>query len=382
MPFQIVKNSIVNMKTDAIVNAANSELRGGGGVCGAIFQAAGAEEMDAACRAIGHCDSGSAVITPGFRLSPYVIHAVGPVWSGGTHDEARLLRSAYTRSLELASAYHLQSISFPLISSGIYGYPKAQALEIAVRAIRDYLDQQSEDDLLVYLVLADPSIVPADPRLAAYLRRNTPERPPYSYSGAAGSSPALSSPNLSGMFLEEASAAFNAAPSATPSGKPHKPAKPAKCPKQPDADKDTAVGKISSIFSRRESRKQTSDLDQMIRSADESFAEALFHLIDERGMKDSDVYKRANIDRKLFSKIRSNPQYHPKKMTALALAIALRLSLPQIQALLEKAGFTLSNSSKADIIIEYYLQQPCYDIDIINESLFKYDQPLLGSSDF
>jgi O-acetyl-ADP-ribose deacetylase (regulator of RNase III) len=378
MPFQIVKNNIVSMKTDAIVNAANSELRGGGGVCGAIFQAAGAEEMDAACRAIGHCDTGSAVITPGFRLSPYVIHAVGPVWSGGTHNEAALLRSAYTRSLELASAHHLQSISFPLISSGMYGYPKAEALEVAVRAIRDYLDRQNEDDLLVYLVLADPSIVPADPRLDAYLQRNTPpQRPPYGYSDAAGSSP-----NLSGMFLEEASAAFHAAPAAAPSEKPHKLTKPARRPKQPEADKEIAVGKISSIFNHRESRKQTSDLDQMIRSADESFAQALLHLIDERGMKDSDVYKRANIDRKLFSKIRSNPQYHPKKMTALALAIALRLSLPETQALLEKAGFTLSNSSKADIIIEYYLQMSCYDIDIINESLFKYDQPLLGSADF
>ncbi|MBQ6240562.1 MAG: macro domain-containing protein [Firmicutes bacterium] len=367
MPFQIVQDNIINMKTDAIVNAANSDLLKGGGVCGAIFEAAGANRMEAACQAIGHCDTGSAVITPGFRLSPYVIHAVGPIWYDGSHHEAELLHSAYTRALELATEHHLQSIAFPLISSGVYGYPRSQALDIAVRAIRGYLDQLEEEDLLVYLVLYDRSAVAPDPRLDEYLRWRT----------LVLESNILSenySAPLSGMHVADESPAFGAAPAAStkPSDESssifrrHTVKK-----KKPKTDADAG----SIMYAAQE---PAANLDQLLAKTDESFGQALLRLIDERGLKDSDVYRKANVDRKLFSKIRSNPLYHPKKTTAVALAIALELPLPEIQSLLKKAGFTLSPSSKADIIIEYYLDLHCYNIDTINEALFHYDQPLLG----
>ncbi len=153
MPIQIVQDDITTMRTDAIVNAANSRLAQGGGVCGAIFAAAGAQELTQACRAIGHCDTGDAVITPGFRLpARYIIHAVGPIWQGGTNGEEALLRSCYLNSLALAERHGLRSIAFPLISSGIYGYPKAAALSVAVSAISSFLP---EHDMTVCLVIFD-----------------------------------------------------------------------------------------------------------------------------------------------------------------------------------------------------------------------------------
>lgn len=153
MPFEIVRNDITKMSVDAIVNAANSALAPGGGVCDAIFAAAGYDQLDRACRAIGHCDVGQAVITDGFHLpARYVIHAVGPIWRGGGQNEAALLRSCYISSLQLAERKGCQSIAFPLISSGIYGYPKAEALKIAVSAIGEFL---LEHEMQVYLAIFD-----------------------------------------------------------------------------------------------------------------------------------------------------------------------------------------------------------------------------------
>lgn len=154
MPFQIIRHDITAMQVDAIVNAANTSLAPGGGVCGAIFHAAGWNEMQRACRAIGHCDCGDAVLTDGFALpARYVIHTPGPIWQGGSHNEAQLLRNCYLNSLQLAKKNKCQSIAFPLISSGIYGYPKAEALHIAVQAIRDFL---AHDTMQVFLVLFAP----------------------------------------------------------------------------------------------------------------------------------------------------------------------------------------------------------------------------------
>jgi len=152
MPFFIIHGNIVDVPTDAIVNAANTGLHVGGGVCGTIFAAAGLAEMQAACDKIGGCATGHAVITPGFRLpAPYVIHAVGPIWQGGNHGEEALLASAYRSALQLATEQGLRSIAFPLISSGIYGYPEAQALSVASLTIGAYL--KNHDQLKVYLVL-------------------------------------------------------------------------------------------------------------------------------------------------------------------------------------------------------------------------------------
>lgn len=153
MPLQIVRNDITKMKVDAIVNAANSQLKMGGGVCGAIFDAAGANELQQECDSIGICNTGNAVITKGYNLpAKYIIHAVGPIWSGGKNNEEQLLTSCYINSLKLANENKLESIAFPLISSGIYGYPKDQAFRVAVSAIQGFL---LENDMVVYLIVFD-----------------------------------------------------------------------------------------------------------------------------------------------------------------------------------------------------------------------------------
>lgn len=153
----IRKTSITELDTDVIVNAANEGLRAGGGVCGAIFKAAGYRKLQEACDKIGHCDTGSAVITPGFDVkAKYIIHAVGPIWIDGKHDEPKLLRSAYYRSLELAVENGCRSIGFPLLSAGIFGYPLRGACIQAFDACRDFLDKHTDRALdIVFAVIDD-----------------------------------------------------------------------------------------------------------------------------------------------------------------------------------------------------------------------------------
>ena len=333
MPFSLVRNDIVNMRVDAIVNAANSSLAPGGGVCGAIFAAAGRTALEKACRAIGHCDVGSAVITPGFNLpARYVIHAVGPVWQGGTRGEAALLQSCYTRALHLAQENGCESIAFPLISSGIFGYPKPQALRVAINAIEEFLLKY---EMQVYLVIFDRAALLISERLYENIQRYIDDR--YVELRAFPRQAAEALPHAR-QRAEQADLPL-AAPCATP-------------------------GKRS--------------LDDLLGHLDESFSRMLLRLIDEKGMTDVEVYKRANLDRKLFSKIRKEG-YNPSKQTALALAIALRLNLDETKDLLGRAGYALSHSNKFDIIIEYFIEEGVYDIFEINEALFAFEQRLLGA---
>ena len=331
MPLQIVRNDITKMKVDAIVNAANSSLLGGGGVDGAIHAAAGIELLQE-CRTLGGCETGNAKITGAYQLPcKYVIHAVGPVWQGGHHHEKKLLESCYRTSLELAKAHQCESIAFPLISSGIYGYPKDQALKVAMDVIREFL---FENEMQVYLVIFDKAAYQISGKLFAdiaeyiddnyvdehtdyrreNMRRNAPMQPIMQYSCCES-----------------------------------------KCLMSED------------------------DLDTMLGQMDESFAEMLLRKIDERGMTDAECYKKANIDRKLFSKIRSNMLYKPSKPTAIAFAIALELNLDEAEDMLRKAGFALSNSNKFDVIIQYFISHGNYNIYEINEALFAFDQSLLGA---
>lgn len=333
MPLELVRNDITQMRVDAIVNAANSSLAPGGGVCGAIFAAAGRTALDKACRAIGHCDVGSAVITPGFDLpARYVIHAVGPIWQGGSRGEADLLHSCYTRALHLARENGCESIAFPLISSGIFGYPKPQALRVAINAIEEFLLKY---EMQVYLVIFDRAALLISERLYENIQRYIDDR--YVELRAFPRQAAEALPHAR-QRAEQADLPL-AAPCATP-------------------------GKRS--------------LDDLLGHLDESFSRMLLRLIDEKGMTDVEVYKRANLDRKLFSKIRKEG-YNPSKQTALALAIALRLNLDETKDLLGRAGYALSHSNKFDIIIEYFIEEGVYDIFEINEALFAFEQRLLGA---
>lgn len=332
MPLHIVRNDITAMKVDAIVNAANESLLGGGGVDGAIHRAAGPDLLRE-CRTLGGCRTGQAKITKGYRLpARYVIHTVGPVWRGGNHGERDLLVSAYRSSLELALAHGCGTVAFPLISSGVYSYPKDQALKVAVDTIGDFL---LAHDMTVYLVIFDREAYTIGGKLfadiAAYIDDHY----------AAEHSDSGEERCYRAMFA---------------------PCAPAQYPSQPLAAAAAAPA----------------DLNEALDRLDESFSQMLLRKIDERGMTDAQCYKKANIDRKLFSKIRSDVHYKPSKPTAMAFAIALELPLAEARELLEKAGFAFSHASKFDIIVEYFIAHQNYNIFEINEALFAFDQSLLG----
>lgn len=377
MPLRIVRNDITKMKTDAIVNAANSELRKGGGVCGAIFAAAGADQLEAECCSIGHCDTGDAVITGGYGLpARYIIHAVGPVWRGGSHDEERLLHSCYTNSLELALKHGCKSIAFPLISSGIYGYPKDQALHIAISAIGEFLLKHEMD---VYLVVFDRNAYMLSEKLFSAIERYIddnyvqehleaerfrnlplPAKEPDRPKKRGRNAKKMHSPDIMHEVFDS-----YAADTSSEESKAY----------EPD-DEQRDLVRASTAPQKERSRRS---LEDIVDNLDETFSQLLLRLIDEKGMSDVDTYKRANIDRRLFSKIRSNADYKPSKTTAIALAIALRLNLDETLDLLGRAGYTLSHSSKFDVIIEYFIQAGNYNIFEINEALFAFEQDLLGA---
>ncbi|WP_099353277.1 macro domain-containing protein [Fredinandcohnia onubensis] len=337
MPLEIVRNDITRMKVDAIVNAANSELKAGGGVCGAIFNAAGADELQAACDEMGECPVGHAVITDAFNLpAKYIIHTPGPIWQGGSKNEANLLQSSYIKSLELASQHKCKSVAFPLISTGIYGYPKEEALQIALSTISSYL---MDNEMVVYLVVFDKASFGVSKKLFASINQYIDEH-----------------------YVDEMATTFSRA----------------RNNELYNAEPIEETDELE-LYEIEESLQVDSSLADIVNQLDESFSERLLRLIDERGLTDAQTYKRANIDRRLFSKIRKDAGYTPKKKTAIAFAIALQLDVDETIHLLSAAGYTLTHSSKFDVIIEFFIKQAKYNIHEINEALFMFDQPLLGA---
>ena len=341
MPFNIIRNDIVCMEVDAIVNAANPELKQGGGVCGRIFLAAGEQEMTKACDAIGSCEPGSAVITPGFNLpAKFVIHTVGPIWQDGNHGEEQVLRSAYRSSLELALANRLESVAFPLISSGIYGYPYEEAFAVALDEINRFLFQHDMD---VTLVMFDQTAFALGFQLRNDIR---------SY--------------IDDHYVDQ-----------------HL---------DPRRRIEHNIPRPSAQMLNKESRHVDEERpyygQALTQPADEipgfdfkkekTFSESVLGLIDAKGMTDTETYKRSNIDRRLFSKIRSNRAYAPSKSTVLALAIGLRLSVQDAQDLLARAGFAFSPCDKRDLIVRYFLEMGDHDIARVNAALYDFDQSLLG----
>lgn len=335
MPFAIIRQDITRMKVDAIVNAANTELLMGGGVCGAIFRAAGADKLQRACDKVSPIRTGEAAITPGFALpAKYVIHAAGPVYRQWEPQQSeQLLFSAYTESLKLAEKNSCESIAFPLISSGIYGYPKDEALRVAVDAVKNHL---ASHDMDIYLVIFDRVAFTVSKHLMGAVESYIDEN--YVEEHSVRREDFL---QVESQAMVEAKAPF-------------------------------AVGSAL--------KPMAGNLDDIIGNLDEPFNAVLFRLIDAKGKTDTEVYKRANISRKLFSKIRTGKGYMPGKRTILALAIALELTLEETGDLLEKAGYALSHSQKLDVIVEYFIVSGHYDIFEINEVLFQYDLPLLGTA--
>lgn len=332
------------MTVDAIVNPTNRALSAGGGLDASIHRAAG-PALTAECRAIGGCEPGRAIITKGYDLpSKYVIHTVGPVWHGGGQGERELLTSCYRECLALARDRGCSSVAFPLISAGTYGYPKDEAMSVALDVISRFL---FENEMLIYLVVFGRTEYLTSKKLFSDVQEYIDDvyAASHFHSNTERHRRALwQADEEAALRYEEKMEALQSLPMTLGDSAPDP------------------------------------DLKRMLREADEGFSSSLLRLIDEKGMTDAQCYNKANIDKRLFSKIRSNPDYRPSKPTVFAFAVALELSIPETKALLRKAGFAISHSSKFDIIVEYFIKARRFNIYEINNALFDFDQPLLGNS--
>ncbi len=388
MSVTFIRSDITKLKVDAIVNAANNELRGGGGVDGAIHRAAGSE-LYAYCQTLGGCPTGGAKISPGFNLpAKYIIHTVGPVWRGGAFHEKTLLTSCYLRSLELAHKHGCKTVAFPLISAGAYGYPYNDALQIAYDTCNLFLKETKVDiDIFIVLYQGSPNVrrhtnrtafelpdTAVFKRVAAYIREN------YHFNAEEAKTTEADSPedgvlDSSVFGFSKSEIRFQIASKPPTQAKRNIAAKKAK--KQftdfeegldfscdmgsasAMADSLPAPAKEKKLLSKRRFQMASGDLagpwmlDRENLSVEETFTQMLLRFMEEKHMTPPELYNNACLDRKLFSKIQSNIDYQPKKYTAVRLALALQLSPEETDALLETAGFALSRSKITDLVISY-----------------------------
>lgn len=409
MSFKIVRNDITKIKADAIVNTANPEPIYSAGTDSAVYIAAGAEKLLEERKKIGRIAEGDVAVTPAFDLdAKYIFHTVGPIWQGGDYGEKETVSKCYLNCLNKAKELELESIAFPLLATGTYGFPKADALLIATSVFSSFL---AENELEITLVVFDNESFALSDKIFAgvdqfidenYVDEKTSEE--YSYEHLVGAAGAMA-----------CAAASAAGPAAEPAeyiadecaeepaevrdeeeaielrrarrrelierdrkerrglfGLRNKAAV-AECAAPPvaaeDGDRNRSTAKAAAPRS----------LEDVVKNVSETWQESLLRMITEKGYTDTEVYKRANVDRKLFSKIRSNKDYQPKKNTAVAFALALRLNLDETKDFLMRAGYAFSPSSKFDLIIEYSIDHGVYDLMLINCALFDHDQPLLGA---
>lgn len=399
MPLLFVKDDITKLHVDAIVNAANKSLLGGGGVDGCIHRAAGPELLEE-CKKLGGCDTGDAKITKGYRLpAKYVIHTVGPIWRGGKSDEKKLLESCYKKSLQLAVENKLESIAFPEISTGAYGYPKDEARSVAIETILNFLENltDNEPELTVYIVKYDSDInrgdfLSANPELYDKLRYVWAKRSLSSWDGVSKSEDTDLYPikiNEEGIEVNEVNEDF--------------------FDKEDDEDKEDSGVSASRIFSsfiapskqlfNKISKKTSHTLndvcaeiscekidrrsieDRIRAGKKQTFTQVLFDFIDKKHISDAKCYTGANVSRQVFSKIKcSNGSYVPQKKTILAFAISLKLDIKQTETLLRSAGLAFSDSNVSDAIVSYYIENKKYNLFEINEMLNEFNEPQLGGS--
>ncbi|MBR5704534.1 MAG: macro domain-containing protein [Deltaproteobacteria bacterium] len=376
MPFKIIRNDITRVKADAIVNTANPEPIYGSGTDYAVYMAAGAEDLLAERKKIGAMQTGEVFVTPAFRLpAKYIIHAVGPGWIDGNHGELDDLASCYRKSLLMAKQMRLESIAFPLIATGVNGFPKDKALKTALETIAAFLEH---NDLDITLVVFNREAFVLSAALTDDVRQFIDDN--YIAEGyGTGSVPGAS------MSVME-SALFPASRSADRSfarlGRIRN--RLSKAESRPDFEDECLEEPVFKCELSHDSRTAAPEepsnesLRDILDNIGESFRDRLLWLIEEKGLAEPDVYKKAFIDRKLFSKIRRNPGYSPKKQTAVALAFALRLNPDETADLLKSAGYALSSSSKFDLIVLYCMKNGIYDLFEINALLFQYEQPMLG----
>lgn len=349
MPFEIIRNDITNMEVDVIVNTANPRPIIGAGTDAMIHAKAGPRLLEAR-RKIGEIGIGEAYITPAFDLkAKYVIHTVGPVWYDGSYGEETKLRRCYENTLQLAAEWGCKSIAFPLISTGNYGFPKDRALKIAISVFTEFL---AEHEMRIWLVVFHDQAYRLSEQLFHHVASYIDQHYVDECEKAArrlNVMPRMSRP-MSRMLEDE------------------------RC--------SDMVCQERTYAPPREAPKKKLSLAELLKQEDAGFSETLAKRIQERGKKKSEVYKKANLTKQHFSKILNNPDYKPTKSTALALAVALELNLEQTRDLIGRAGFALTNSSKFDLIVRYFIETGNYNVVEINIALYEFDQPLLGARDF
>ena len=352
MPFQIIRNDITKVKADVIVNTANPHPVIGSGTDSAIYRAAGEDKLLAERKKIGDIAPGKAVATPAFGLSAkHIIHTVGPAWVDGNHGERETLRACYDNSLSLAAELEAESIAFPLIATGVYGFPKDEALNIALAEIGKFL---LTHDMKIILVVFDKKAFELSGQLIGQIDEYIDEHGVglIRESEYGGSDIQRRRRRMEEERMLQSICLADA---------------------EPDYIEEAALAPSAPFVD-----VEGKSLDEVLDDAGETFQQRLFKLIDASGMDDVTVYKKANIDRKVFSRIRCKTDYKPKKKTAVAFAIALKLDMPTMLDLLSRAEIAFSPSNKFDLIITYFVTNGNYDIFQINAALFKYGQPILG----
>jgi len=370
MPFQIIRNDITKVKADAVVNTANPMPVVGSGTDSAIHEAAGPELLNAR-KKIGTIPPGCAVSTPAYNLpAKYVIHTVGPAWIDGKHKEEEVLRKAYDAALGEAHQLGCKTVAFPLMAAGSYGFPRDLALSIAISAFTDFL---MDHELTVYLVLFNgkafslASSLFSD--LRSYIDDNYVEEKTWKEYGSSYEERRRRQ-NLARReeyLLSESSDAFTGAGKESPLFE------------DSDAFSDALkdVPFTAPLSKPASAPSHSGSLEELLKKSESTFSEFLLDLLRERTGKDSEVYKRGEISKQLFSKMLSNKYYQPTKSTVVQLAIGLELDINQTQKLLGKAGYTLTRSSKADLVVQYYIERRIYNIAIINAALEDCRLPLL-----
>ena len=368
MPIEIRKNNIANIRADALVNPTDHFLSGFNSIDREIHRAAG-PALDLECEKTFYLNSGSAVITNAYGLTNYrnIIHICGPDYTGGGHEEELLLESCYEECLKLAKENQLESVAVPVYDSGTFGFTTGQVIRIATRVISDFL---AENDMTVYLLVNDREFIDSRDDLYAdinsYLESKIRKVDTESSSKPKHKNKAkedhlsLISDKIQGLQGNIKETVLY------------------EDEEQYDLFDEEAAEIVTDEKAESKPHYYAEALDLPKFEPDESFSECLIRMIDEKGMNDPQVYKRANIDRKHFNHIKNTKDYKPKKETVVALAVGMELGMKDTDALLEKAGFVLSKSSKFDLIIRYCIEHNIYDIYRINEILFAEDQKTLG----
>ena len=327
MPYDIIRQDITKMKVDAIVNPTDYMFSGSGGADAQIHLATG-PELRKACDALPLLEEGEIAVTEGFQLPcKYIIHTFGPIWQGGLFDERRKLVSCYKHALQAAYDRNCESIAFPLISSGTFGFPKDKVLRIALDTITNFL---MSHDMTVYIVVFDKKAY----AISQKLQKDVQDF-------------------LDGTDLQPVAGSSQ--------------------PAQKNAEDGCGQTREAGIFS----DKLT--LEELLAHRREGFTGALMRLIGRSGMSHVECYKKANITKQLFSKISSDPHYHPTRPTVFAFAIALKLTLDETERLLNKAGLAFDLTDDTDKIVCFFIYHKNYDLTEINEVLDQHDQKCLGN---